>query len=300
MKRALTALIGCLALSACATPAQHAMLASGSTYVAMGSSYAAGPSIGIPADTPQTRCGRSSDNYAHQLMRLRHLTLIDVSCSGATTDHLLGPWDKLPPQLDALSSDTKLVTITIGGNDVGFVGGLFANSCKGALEKVNVPAPNMCKAITGSQNPAAAQARAIANAPVTEEKWQMLSEHFDRIIAEVHRRAPMARLIFVDYVTVIPTGPLCDTVPLTAEGASTARMIAKRLSQLTADAAKRGGADILAASALSKNHDACATDPWSAGFTLRANEAAGTTPYHPNLAGMTAIAGALDKMLGGR
>jgi phospholipase/carboxylesterase len=39
------------------------------------------------------------------------LDLTDASCSGATTQHLLAPWNELPAQLDALRPDTRLVTV---------------------------------------------------------------------------------------------------------------------------------------------------------------------------------------------
>ena len=300
MKKYLLVLLSGFALAGCATPAKHnsnTAIPAGSRYVAMGSSYAAGPGVTTPAETPTTRCSRSSDNYAHQLTRKRNLTLVDVSCSGATTDHLLGPWNELPPQLDAVNSDTKLVTITIGGNDVGFVSGLFASSCEGAASNPNIVPPPICRAMAESQSPAAAQARAQMNAPMDEAKWQTLAKHFDQIITDVHRKAPSARLIFVDYLTVVPERKFCDSVPLTTDGATIARTLAKRLKQLTADAAKRGGAEILAASDMSKTHDACAKTAWITGFIVPAGSK-GFTPYHPNLTGMTAIAEALDTRLG--
>lgn len=90
----------------------------GATYVAIGSSFAAGPGITVPADAPPDRCARSADNYAHQIARRHDLRLLDVSCSGATTAHVLGEWNTLAPQLDAVGAETRLVTVTIGGNDV--------------------------------------------------------------------------------------------------------------------------------------------------------------------------------------
>ena len=101
----------------------------GAKYVNMGSSFAAGPSIMPSADNPTTRCGRSAQNYAHQVARRHGLALVDVSCGGSTTEHLLGPWKELAPQLDAVDADTQLVTMTTGGNDLGYLGGLSAMSC---------------------------------------------------------------------------------------------------------------------------------------------------------------------------
>jgi lysophospholipase L1-like esterase len=233
-------------------------------YVAMGSSFAAGPGIPEPADTPPSRCGRSTNNYAHQLARRRSLALVDVTCSGATTAHLLGAWNELAPQLEAITADTSLVTITIGGNDVNYVGRLMDASSGTAID-----APD-------------------------EAAWARLRQSFDRITAEVHRRAPGARLVFVDYVSLLPEGAPCARTPVSAGQATALRALAKRLSTETASAAQRAGAGVIRASALSRGHDVCAAEPWASGYPARRP---GEVPYHPNLAGMTAIAEALDANL---
>jgi hypothetical protein len=77
------------ALSLLSASAAHPAMA-GAAYVAMGSSYAAGPGIGQSADTPPNRCARSATNAAHIFAQKVGLELKDVSCSGATTAHILG------------------------------------------------------------------------------------------------------------------------------------------------------------------------------------------------------------------
>ena len=94
----------------------------GSRYVAMGSSFAAGPGISPRAAASPRRAGRSSGNYAHLVARPLGLDLHDVTYSGATTGDILRPSAAgQPAQLDAVTPDTRLVTITAGGNDVGFL-----------------------------------------------------------------------------------------------------------------------------------------------------------------------------------
>jgi lysophospholipase L1-like esterase len=233
-------------------------------YVAMGSSFAAGPGIPEPADMPPSRCGRSTNNYAHQLARRRDLALVDVTCSGATTAHLLGAWNELAPQLDALTADTALVTVTIGGNDVNYVGRMMDASSGKAID-----APE-------------------------EAAWARLRQSFDRIAAEVHRRAPEARLVFVDYVSLLPQGAPCARTPVSAGQAAALRAVAERLSAETASAAQRAGAGVIQASALSRGHDACAAEPWASGYPAHTP---GEVPYHPNFAAMTSIAEALNGSL---
>ena len=92
-------------------------------YVALGDSFAAGPLI--PLQIQPFGCLKSNNNYAHVAQRrLRFAEFRDASCSGAETEDMTqaqgvtpGP---NPPQFDRLQPDTELVTINIGGNDIGF------------------------------------------------------------------------------------------------------------------------------------------------------------------------------------
>lgn len=99
-------------------------------FASLGSSFAAGAGIGpLQAGTPE-RCSRTTNNYATLLAARLDLNLVDASCGGATSEHVLRGWSELPPQIDALDRETRLVTITVGGNDLGYVGWLFASSCR--------------------------------------------------------------------------------------------------------------------------------------------------------------------------
>ncbi len=52
-----------------------------------------------------------------KLQELTGMQLNDQTCQGALTDHVLGPREDLPPQIDAVDSTTDVVTLSIGGND---------------------------------------------------------------------------------------------------------------------------------------------------------------------------------------
>lgn len=105
--------------------------ADGLVYVAMGDSFTSGPLI-FPHDTSRVPlgCGQSRRNYPHHVAdQLGVAELRDVSCGGATIGTFTEPHDVVtginPPQFDALGPDTDVVTIGMGGNDVGFVGLAF-------------------------------------------------------------------------------------------------------------------------------------------------------------------------------
>src|SRR3954453_7478123 len=115
MRRLLLATV--LALALCATPALA------DSYVSLGDSYVAGPFIPLPTPQPWG-CLKSDHNYARLAAPRLGLDLRDPSCSGAETDDMtqtqgVSPGPN-PPQFDALGADTTLVTLGIGGNDIGF------------------------------------------------------------------------------------------------------------------------------------------------------------------------------------
>ncbi len=253
-------------------------------YVAMGSSFAAGP--GIPKSDPAGpgRCARSTENYAHLFAAERGLALHDVSCSGATTADILEGSAALPPQIDAVTPSTRLVTVTIGGNDVGFIRNLYAWSCR------NEPAPPDGKPRHCGEP--------MADAAV-EAAFAALPERMRAIVERIHARSPQARVVFVDYIRVVPDAGACaGRLPLTPEELEQARTVARRLAAVTAEVARSAGAQVLAASALSEGHDVCAAEPWATALHAPAEgPVKGFAPYHPNAAAMRAIAEKLEDLL---
>lgn len=98
----------------------------GAQYVALGDSYASGEgafSYLSGSNTKTDKCHRATDGYAEQLASQLGLSLDFGACSGAVIPdftNLNGEGNNEGPQLGHLSEQTQLVTVTIGGNDVGF------------------------------------------------------------------------------------------------------------------------------------------------------------------------------------
>lgn len=270
---------GLLILAGCTTAGQKTSttVQTGQRYVAMGSSYAAGAGIGplVPATPP--RCGRTENNYAHLLAARMGLDLVDVSCGGATTAHILGPWNELPPQVDAVTPDTKLVTVTIGGNDLNYVRNLMIATC-GHASGIKPPAGHACPA---PEWPSASD-------------YASLEQHLRQIAQEVRRRAPQAKLVFVDYLRIVPKRGSCAGVPLDKTQMAAARQTFGRMAAITARSAEAEGAMLLPAGELSQEHDACSEVPWSAGLPGK------PSIWHPTAAGHVAIADALAQLLAKR
>ncbi|MFM5908473.1 MAG: SGNH/GDSL hydrolase family protein [Novosphingobium sp.] len=274
--RLLAALTLPLILSGCAH--LQPSIPQNARYVAMGSSFAAGTGInGIKPGTPQ-RCGRSASNYATIVADKLGLALDDQTCGGATTAHILGPWAELPAQIDAVNADTRLVTVTIGGNDVGYVMNLFAGTCSAeagfVIQGVKRPCPPL--------------------RPPTAESYGRLEGSIRNVAREVFRRAPNARLIFVQYVKLVPDAP-CAASQLTPEGALLTRDIGEQLARVTERAALAEGAEVLPANAFSRGHTLCDAEAWSVGPKPGGAEA--PAPWHPNAAGHAAIAAELERHL---
>jgi lysophospholipase L1-like esterase len=268
---ALAASAGC----ATPTPLKVPVLAAGTPYVALGSSYAAGAGIGPLQAGSAQRCQRTTNNYPSLLAQRFSLRLTDVSCGGATTADLLSRQGELPAQLDAITASTRLVTVTIGGNDINYMGALFGGSCRAGVISRPGPCPPEVK-------PDAAQ-------------YARLEASLDSVAREVARRAPQAVLVFVQYLTAVPETP-CSAATITPEDAANGRAIGQQLALITARVAAANGALLLPADQMSRDHTACGAEPWSHGLHEGYDTQRGA-PWHPAPAGHAAVAAELARLL---
>ncbi|MEV6592353.1 SGNH/GDSL hydrolase family protein [Streptomyces acidicola] len=247
--------------------------AAGLEYVAMGSSFAAGPGIQpVQSSSGAAACARSENNYASIVARYAGANLKDVTCSGATTANILTTnQGAQQPQINAVTPETGLVTITIGGNDVSYLGSLVTHSCQ----------------TSGGTN------CGTVNLDAINQAFGALTDRLENVVNAVHARAPEADVYLVNYPVIVPDSGTCANVPLTAEQVAFGQNIAIRLAEATATAADNTGATLINLSAASHGHDACSSDPWVEGY----RPAAGRAPYHPNENGMQAAASLVKSAL---
>ncbi len=246
-------------------------------YVALGSSMAAGPGIRPRAADAPRWSGRSARNYPHLVAERLNLDLgrefVDVTFSGATTAHVLADRQRgRPPQIEALDGSETLVTITIGGNDVGYVPLLMAAA---------LPRPARRLPVLGGR---------IAELLDRDARDRALGKAFDALCAvgaAARRRAPGARVCFVDYLTILPPAG-APAPPFADSDAGLGRHVADALERLTADAATATGCRLVGAAGASREHHAWSAEPWTTrpGVPLPGRPA----PLHPNVAGMRAVA----------
>ena len=146
---------GAAALAICAIGAPVASAATSATYVALGDSFSSGegnPPYESGTDTLSDTCHRSSQAYGSLLAVYRGYSANGLpsssfafpACSGAVTHDLFyANYQNAgePAQLSALGPATQKVTLTIGGNDIGFTNILSA-CLDEAPEIFGVPGPD--------------------------------------------------------------------------------------------------------------------------------------------------------------
>jgi lysophospholipase L1-like esterase len=131
---------------------------------------------------------------------------------------------------------------------------------------------------------------------IEEDSWLLLEQNLVEIVRRVRARSPQARIVFVDYLAIVPPTNVCSAIPVSAEGAKRTRGVARRVNGATRRAAEQAGAELLAISRLSAKHHACSKAPWTTGLSMEEGKLQGV-PFHPNGAGMEAVAEALRRHL---
>lgn len=231
---------------------------------------------------------RSGNNYAHLLAQKLDAKITDLTCSGATLLNVLDQPQKhmlssTPPQLESLPKDATIVTLTAGGNDMGYIGGMMIDGVKASLHAVP---------LLGELFPPSAH---------EEEEHLSSAEVAKRFIAVIDRIksiAPNAIIYLVEYLVVLGRSAVRGPDnPLTEEQIEHHQRMGQALSEAYQAAVdERPGTRLVKMSELSDSHGVGSTEPWMVGFTpfMLLN---GEVPYHPNLKGHQAMAEELYKRI---
>jgi len=259
----------CLA-AVLATAAVMAASASAASYVSLGDSYAAGPFI--PNPVLPLGCLKSDHNYPH-LAAPSIGSLKDPSCSGAKTNDMTNPQSveidgPNPPQFNSLEAGTEVVSVTIGGNDIGF--SEIAQSC---ITFNPFSSPCKDKYDAGGKDQIAE--RIAATAPKVAA-----------VLQGIHSHSPKARVYVVNYPAIFPeTGSGCwPQMPISFSDAPYLRAKQQQLNAMLATQAANNGAKLANWYQASIGHDACKSSSTRWVEPLVPNNPA--APIHPNLHGM--------------
>lgn len=260
--RTLTRLLGIAAAITLTVTGMATASAASTTYVALGDSYSSGLGTGSYLNDG-TACSRSSYAYpALDAVRLG-LTLTLRACAGATVG------DVRQTQLDALNGTTGYVTVTAGGNDIGFASVLtecakpaWFSDCNGAIDAA--------VAVIGNQLPAS-----LAG-----------------LYADIRAKAPNARTVVLGYPRLF-NGADCHLLTWFS-GAEMTRLnaTADLLDSATAAAASAAGFAFVDPRATFTGHAVCSSSPWINNLTSPVEAS-----FHPNKAGHSGYAAVLAPAL---
>jgi lysophospholipase L1-like esterase len=274
---------GCALVAATTAPvsAQAQGNGHGTEYVALGDSYTSGP--GIPQQV-DAGCARSDHDYPSLVAARRQVSgFDDVSCAGATTAEMWQAQGTNAPQLDAVHRDTDLVTLQIGGNDVGF--GPIISTC--ARLAAQDPTGNPCERSYTAAGYDQLTLAIVETAPKVA-----------RVLRAVHARAPHARVVVVGYPDLLPDdGSGCfPQVPFAQKDFPYLRDTEKRLNLMLRLVAGVNRAEYVDTYTPTAGHDMCKSpaDRWIE--PLR--PASPAAPAHPNAKGEDAMAQAVLERLG--
>jgi lysophospholipase L1-like esterase len=240
-------------------------------YVALGDSYSSGEA-NPPFMQPNT-CDRSIAGAWPQLMaRSLHMRMrAFLPCSGATTAALTASFKSMPAQLSrlaAVSPAPKLVTITIGGNDLGFTYVLtscFVSTCSTALAGVE-------GSFAGG-----------------------FGAHMTAVYRAIRRAAPVAHVVVVGYPQIIPKSPItalrhCPWLKDPADPVLL-RKVTGQLDGVLARAASAARVDYVSTLNALKGHELCTAHSWVKAIGLKGGNSRG----HPTAQGQAALAAILRR-----
>jgi len=243
-----------MALSACGSDDEP------SAYVALGDSYSSG--VGAERYTQESgACLRSTQSYVHLLDR--KLSSFRA-CAGATTGGVIDL------QLKPFPKNTELVTLTVGGNDAGFLAVIATCLLKG----------------TAACEKRIDQAERYARGE--------LSGRLGRTFDAIRRRAPDATVVVAGYPRLVARGPWCgsfgnvDDVEQRRINAAS-DLLAKILA---AEVRRHEGFRFVDVREEFENHGACSDDPW-----INASTNPGIYSFHPNIKGYAAYARVIKRSL---
>ncbi|GAA2658758.1 MULTISPECIES: SGNH/GDSL hydrolase family protein [Actinosynnema] len=242
-------LLALLASTLLAAPAN----AAAGKYVALGDSYTTGPGTRT-YDNPNDPCRRGPLSYPRLWAAANPGTaFVEAACSGAETTEVLAN------QVPLLTPDTTLVSVQVGGNDIGFTDVLVTciltlddRDCVNRVE----------------------QAKQVANTT--------MSANLTRLYAAVRAAAPSAKVVVVGYPRLYTIGGNCGIFGLSDTERASLNSAADTLATVISARAAEAGFTFLDARPVFNAHTLCSTGTkWVTSLEWdKINES-----YHPNPAG---------------
>ena len=248
----------------------------------LGSSFAAGPGI---RPHSSLAAQRSTMNYGCLLARSLNARHTDLTVSGSTLRNVLSEpqvlfGKRFEPQISLLPPDSDVVTITAGGNDLNYIGGIVSEELSTTTITRNLSRlfPVLIGKIVSGEDE--------------------LVGRFVAVIDAIHVKAPGALVILIEYLTLFSQDSKAGVdVWMNAERMQHFQDMACLLQRAYVRAAEqRPGVVVLPVAKASQTHGLGSAEPWVRGWSLRMILRR-QVPFHPNEQGMQAVAEMAKKKL---
>jgi len=233
-----------------AQPASASTAAVGG-YVALGDSYSSGVGAGNYLSNSGD-CRRSTNSYPYLWAAANSpSSFAFVACSGATTSSVAST------QLGALSSSTSLVSVTAGGNDVGFAN--VMQDCVLSSEAACLSSVN--SAVSQVQN--------------------SLPSRLGSLYTSIKSRAPQAHVVVLGYPRFYKLSGSC-IVGLSEKKRSAINNASDVLNGVIAKQAASAGFTFSSVAEKFTGHELCSGDAWLHSVSVPVYNS-----YHPTAAGQS-------------
>jgi lysophospholipase L1-like esterase len=251
--------------------------------VALGDSYTAGEMLPLSLVGQQPGCLRSPKSYPDQVAKAlgaQH-DFVDRACGGAGVKEMAGPQKTYlgtnPPQLSAIRPDDRLVMLTLGGDDLGFMNVL--DTCMELSITDLYGSPCKSHYTSGGTDQLAAK--------VAAEPAQVAT-----VLDAIRALAPRALVLLIGYPDLFPQQGGCwPVVPITDGDIAYLRGIEMQLNSMLAGVAAAAGATFVDTYTPTTGHDFCQdADAKDVEGLIPTSLSA---PFHPNARGQAAMAAAV-------
>ncbi|MFI5937900.1 nidogen-like domain-containing protein [Actinoplanes sp. NPDC051494] len=269
-------------------------------YVALGDSYSSGFGMGsyeagTHLDPAPNDCQRSEKAYSTMVADRLGLNLDFNACQGGVTDDFYQPrgtreganWGE-EPQLNHLSTDTRLLTFTIGGNDVGFAD-IYSECALGA----ELLPWNTCNQEDKVRKPLAAKTARLDGGSAGGDTALEKIHPYPVVFADARAKAPYAERVVVGYPTFFPadgadTTFRCEMIKRVDQRWMHEKTV--ELNEVIKRNAQLYGFRYVDPNPAFVGHEFCSADPWFYGITEDGK-------VHPTPPGHQAIADAILREL---
>ncbi|OOC52910.1 MULTISPECIES: SGNH/GDSL hydrolase family protein [Nocardiopsis] len=256
-------------------------------YVALGDSYSSGDGAGDydPATAEPGGCWRSEHAYPRVLAEEFDFAgaLAFYACSSHKASEMVDQLGTSESQIDRVTPGTSLVTLGIGGNDLGFIPVL--RTC---MVRMPLLESGVC----------------VEQEKEIEKRMEALEKTLTEVLGEIRDRAPDARVLVLGYPRLFPEDPPGMYYTLTKSDQLWLNGLTQRFNELLRDVAYRVDGDVYGSRGTGSveyvstftaltGHEVSAEDAWLNGIVLGPlgeGLSVERASFHPTAQGQMSIA----------